>query len=183
MGKWRDEPMNTGGAAAAPYQRAANDECRICGGEKRVFSLFAHRAFWLFFSRENFFSLNLSLGADHFLSLSLFVAFVRRHWSLVRGVKRAWKERFVVVVVVVVVCLLFLRAWKNLTNLITSGGKTTGGFATRSGEKASFLSKVVVAAKSWWPTCRRDLRSRRWCCCCWCCCPWRRRERREKREE
>jgi hypothetical protein len=32
MGKWRDEPMNTGGAAAAPYQRAANDECRICGG-------------------------------------------------------------------------------------------------------------------------------------------------------
>ena len=34
MGKWRDEPMGgaLGGAAAAPYSRAANDECRICGG-------------------------------------------------------------------------------------------------------------------------------------------------------
>jgi len=32
MGKWRDEPMGAGGAAAAPYSRAANDECRICGG-------------------------------------------------------------------------------------------------------------------------------------------------------
>ena len=24
--------MGAGGAAAAPYSRAANDECRICGG-------------------------------------------------------------------------------------------------------------------------------------------------------
>jgi len=35
MGKWRDEPMHTGGvmnAGQAPYQKAANDECRICGG-------------------------------------------------------------------------------------------------------------------------------------------------------
>ena len=66
MGKWRDEPMNTGGAAAAPYQRAANDECRICGGEKKRV---ARALFDFFFSRENFFSFSLS-GADHFLSPS-----------------------------------------------------------------------------------------------------------------
>jgi len=74
MGKWRDEPMNTGGAAAAPYQRAANDECRICGGEKRVSFLFApiDSRFDFFFPAKIFFlSESLSLGADHFLSLSL----------------------------------------------------------------------------------------------------------------
>ena len=95
MGKWRDEPMNTGGAAAAPYQRAANDECRICGGEKKRVSPFLFlRALDLFFPAKIFFSFSLPLGADHFLSLPLplFVAFVRRHWSLVRGVKRAWKS-------------------------------------------------------------------------------------------
>jgi hypothetical protein len=43
MGKWRDEPMHTGGmmnAGQAPYQKAANDECRICGGTHTIlFSL------------------------------------------------------------------------------------------------------------------------------------------------
>jgi hypothetical protein len=41
MGKWRDEPMHTGGmmnAGQAPYQKAANDECRICGGTQIQFS-------------------------------------------------------------------------------------------------------------------------------------------------
>ena len=41
MGKWRDEPMHTGGAmnaGQAPYQKAANDECRICGGKRVRFS-------------------------------------------------------------------------------------------------------------------------------------------------
>jgi len=74
MGKWRDEPMNTGGAAAAPYQRAANDECRICGGEKRVSFLFApidSRVLTFYFPRKFFLSESLSLGADHFLSPSL----------------------------------------------------------------------------------------------------------------
>jgi hypothetical protein len=43
MGKWRDEPMHTGGvmnAGQAPYQKAANDECRICGGTHTILSFF-----------------------------------------------------------------------------------------------------------------------------------------------
>ena len=43
MGKWRDEPMHTGGmmnAGQAPYQKAANDECRICGGTHTILILF-----------------------------------------------------------------------------------------------------------------------------------------------
>jgi ribosomal protein S14 len=43
MGKWRDEPMHTGGvmnAGQAPYQKAANDECRICGGTRAILSFF-----------------------------------------------------------------------------------------------------------------------------------------------
>ena len=46
MGKWRDEPMHTGGtmnAGQAPYQKAANDECRICGGIHTILFFFLSR--------------------------------------------------------------------------------------------------------------------------------------------
>jgi hypothetical protein len=48
MGKWRDEPMHTGGvmnAGQAPYQKAANDECRICGGTRAILSFFFFSSF------------------------------------------------------------------------------------------------------------------------------------------
>jgi len=81
MGKWRDEPMNTGGAAAAPYQRAANDECRICGGEKKRVA----RALFDFFFPAKIFFLSLFLALTiFFLLLSLALCCVRSQ-ALVTG--------------------------------------------------------------------------------------------------
>jgi len=56
------------------------------------------------------------------------------------------EERFVVVVVVVVVvvCLLFLRAWKNLTKFDHEMEEKRGGSRALVGRKGIVLSVVVV---------------------------------------
>jgi hypothetical protein len=84
MGKWRDEPMHTGGvmnAGQAPYQKAANDECRICGGTRAILS------FFFFSSFTNGSKIHLhSLTFNAFYFLFLLLRAHHRHWSLVRGV-------------------------------------------------------------------------------------------------
>ena len=71
MGKWRDEPMHTGGmmnAGQAPYQKAANDECRICGGKRMRFS-------------HSFFSSFTNGSKIHFQSLTFNVILIITHIS------------------------------------------------------------------------------------------------------
>ena len=90
--------MHTGGAmnaGQAPYQKAANDECRICGGTHTILS------FFFFFVHE--WIENSSSLADFQRVLLLILIITRTSQALVTG-KRSYIESCCCVCVCVCVC-------------------------------------------------------------------------------
>lgn len=82
-------------AGQAPYQKAANDECRICGGTRAILS------FFFFFVHE--WIENSSSLADFQRVLLLILIITRTSQALVTG-KRSYIESCCCVCVCVCVC-------------------------------------------------------------------------------
>ena len=90
--------MHTGGvmnAGQAPYQKAANDECRICGGTRMQFS----RSFFSLLSRMD----RKFMHSLTFNVLLLILIITRTSQALVTG-KRSYIESCCCVCVCVCVC-------------------------------------------------------------------------------